>query len=154
MISKLEKVRVFTETIFHGSFGNGHGEYYIVLECIDAKGVPRTKEKYAQYQNKKKNEVELMALIEILKSFNRKCEIELHMQKGFVSETLKAERIKKWQQENWKNKKGEDIKNSALWKEYLELSKGHEIRIVAEKETEYSRAMRLQLQTWIKLQGR
>lgn len=148
----MEKVRVFTETIFHGSFGNGRGEYYILLECIDKNGVPRTKEKYARYKNKTKNEVELIALTEILKSFKRKCEIELHMKKGFISETIKAGRMKKWQQENWKNKKGEDIKNSALWKEYIELSEGHEIEIVTETESEYSRAMRLQLQTWLKLQ--
>ena len=149
----MEKVRVFTETFFHGSFGNGRGEYYILLECTRSE-VPITKEKYAMYENKTKNEIELIALIEVLKSFVRKCEIELHMKKSFISETIKAGRLVKWQQDNWKNKKGEDIKNSALWKEYLELSKGHEIRIVAEKESEYSRAMRLQLQTWIKLQGR
>ena len=102
----MEKVRVFTETFFHGSFGNGRGEYYILLECTRSE-VPITKEKYAMYENKTKNEIELIALIEVLKSFVRKCEIELHMKKSFISETIKAGRLVKWQQDNWKNKKGE-----------------------------------------------
>ena len=46
--------------------------------------------------------------------------------------------------------KGEDVKNSALWKEYLKLSEGHKIMIVTEEESEYSKAMRLQLQEWLK----
>ena len=150
MVLKLEKVRVFTETFFQGSFGNGCGEYYIVLECTDRKGELHTGEKYARHMGKKKNEVELMSLIETLKSFNRKCQIELHMRKSFVSETIRAGRHLEWQRNNWKNKKGGDIKNSALWQQYIELSEGHCITVAAENETEYSGAMRLQMQVWLK----
>lgn len=142
---------MFTETFFHGSFGNGRGNYYIVLEYKGKNGELHTREKYKQYNEKKKNEVELLALIEMLNSFTRKCEIELHMQKGFISETIRVGRLKTWQMNNWKNKKGERIKNSALWQQYLELSEGHQITIVTEKESEYAGAMRLQLQTWLKM---
>lgn len=71
------------------------------------------------------NRMELKAVIESFKKIlckNREdVEFELYSDSAYVVNSINNGWIKKWQQNNWKTTKGEDVKNRDLWEEFTSL---------------------------------
>ncbi len=73
--------------------------------------------------NTTNNRMELKAVIEALKALKEPCEIEL-----FADSTYVLKGINEWL-ENWVSKNFKNVKNVDLWKEFLKVSKKHNIHI-------------------------
>lgn len=73
------------------------------------------------------NRMELKAVIESFKKVLTKksidVEFELYSDSAYVVNSINNGWIEKWQQNNWKTTKNEDVKNKDLWKEFIDLSK-------------------------------
>lgn len=74
------------------------------------------------------NRMELKAVIESFKkalALNKKSkgniEFELYSDSAYVVNSINNGWIEKWQQNDWKTTKDEDVKNKDLWKEFISL---------------------------------
>ena len=71
------------------------------------------------------NRMELKAVIEafrkILSKHRNNIDYELYSDSAYVVNSINNGWIDKWQQNNWKTTKNEDVKNRDLWKELLIL---------------------------------
>lgn len=70
------------------------------------------------------NRMELLAVIEALKQLKESCSITLYSDSQYVLNGI-DKWINGWVQKNFKN-----VKNEDLWKDYLALSKEHEVHVV------------------------
>ncbi|PCJ17322.1 MAG: ribonuclease HI [Candidatus Cloacimonadota bacterium] len=72
------------------------------------------------------NQMELMAVIESLRSIKEPCEIELYSDSQYVLNGLKTW-MKSWKKNSWKNSKKEEVKNKDLWIELDKLREQHKM---------------------------
>jgi len=100
------------------SLGNpGPGGWGAILEY---KGV--TKEISGAQKETTNNQMELKAVIEGLKLLKEPCKVEVVTDSSYV-----ANAINEWL-DNWIKKDFKKVKNSELWREFLEVSKNHDIK--------------------------
>ena len=72
------------------------------------------------------NRMELKAVIEsfkkiLSKRINNDIQFELYSDSAYVVNSINNGWIEKWQGNNWKTTKGEDVKNKDLWEEFISL---------------------------------
>ena len=108
------KVRIYTD----GSFSNNYniGSWAIVI-CEERKirtysGIVR---------NGSNNQMELKAINEalafsFLKNYN---DVEIFTDSAYVINNIERQTYKEWEVNNWKNVKGENIKNYKEWMEFI-----------------------------------
>lgn len=72
------------------------------------------------------NRMELTAVIQALKTLNRKCEIEITTDSKYVVEGMKAW-LPGWKANGWRTSAKKPVKNDDLWRELDQLSQQHEI---------------------------
>ena len=64
--------------------------------------------------NTTNNRMELLAVIEGLKSLNRSCAVRVHTDSQYVQKGI-SEWIAGWKRRNWKTSDGKPVKNQDLW---------------------------------------
>lgn len=74
------------------------------------------------------NQMELTAIIMALKDVNFACDIEIYSDSQYVCKGIN-EWLHGWVKKNWKGSAG-PVKNVDLWKEYLDVAKGHSITCI------------------------
>ena len=79
------------------------------------------KEIYGREEHTTNNRMELMAVIEALKSLKRTCKIQIFTDSQYVQRGM-LEWIDGWKKKNWKN-----VKNPDLWQELDKLASNHNI---------------------------
>lgn len=97
----------------------GPGGWAYILEYGKAK-----KEASGGKTNTTNNQMELRAVIEGLRALKQPCNVMLYTDSSYVANSVNAW-LKGWVDKNFKN-----VKNIALWKEYLEISKPHKIKAI------------------------
>lgn len=70
------------------------------------------------------NRMELLAVIEALKALKEKCDITIVSDSQYVVSGINTW-LKGWIDRNFKN-----VKNEEMWKEYTNLSEGHNIKAI------------------------
>jgi len=60
------------------------------------------------------NRMELMAVIEGLKSLNRACKVRVHTDSQYVQKGI-SEWLASWKRRHWKTSAGQPVKNKDLW---------------------------------------
>lgn len=95
----------------------GAGGYCAILLYKDKKKVIKGGE-----DNTTNNKMEIKGVLEALRALKEPCKIELFTDSNYVCEAINSY-LEKWVKRNWS-----EVKNIELWKEYLELSKPHEIK--------------------------
>jgi ribonuclease HI len=112
----LKKVEIFTDG---SSLGNpGPGGWCAILRYKNFEKIISGGEDYTT-----NNKMELKAVIEALKILKEPCEVEI-----FSDSTYVVNAINQWL-DSWVRKNFKNVKNSELWKEFLEVSKNHKIKI-------------------------
>ena len=112
----MKKVEIFTDG---SSLGNpGAGGWCAILKYKNHEKIISGGEDYTT-----NNRMELKAVIEALKRLKEPCEIEL-----FSDSTYVLKGISEWLS-NWIKKDFKNVKNEDLWREFIEVSKGHKINV-------------------------
>ena len=112
----MKKVEIFTDG---SSLGNpGPGGWCAILRYKNFEKIISGGEDYTT-----NNKMELKAVIEALKILKEPCEVEI-----FSDSTYVVNAINQWL-DSWVRKNFKNVKNSELWKEFLEVSKNHKIKI-------------------------
>lgn len=111
------KVRIFTDGAC--SENPGPGGWAVVFntanKCLTISGNEKTTTN---------NRMELKAVIEAFKRVlikNKNAEYELYSDSAYVVNSINNGWIDKWQQNNWKTTKNDDVKNRDLWEEFAYL---------------------------------
>lgn len=111
----MKKIRIYTD----GSCLNnpGFGGYAYIMRYKEHEKIGSGSQK-----DTTNNRMELLAIIEALKTLKEACEVEL-----FTDSKLMVQSINEWL-ETWVKKGFKGKKNVDLWQEYLKVSKDHKIK--------------------------
>jgi ribonuclease HI len=72
------------------------------------------------------NRMELMAAIEALRALTRPTRVRITTDSQYVRQGV-TEWVKRWQANGWRTTQRQAVKNQDLWRELLELARGHEV---------------------------
>ena len=82
--------------------------------------------------NTTNNRMELFALINALNMVRYPCDIIIFSDSKYVVESISEKRVFKWEKLGWK-RKNKEIPNADLWRELIDLMKGHKISVYWQK---------------------
>lgn len=111
----MKKITLFSDG---SSLGNpGAGGYAAILRFKQTERIVSGGE-----SDTTNNRMELKAVIEALKVLKEPCEVEIYTDSQYVQKAIEG-----WL-EGWIRKDFKNVKNSDLWREYVEISKPHKVR--------------------------
>ena len=118
----LKEINLYTDG---ASSGNpGPGGYGVVLKYKDS-----IKELSGGFKKTTNNRMELMAVIEGLKSLKEKCKVNIHSDSKYIVDAIEQEWIYKWKSLGWKRNKRQKLLNPDLWKKLFDLLQKHEFKL-------------------------
>ncbi|HOQ23887.1 MAG TPA: ribonuclease HI [Bacillota bacterium] len=77
--------------------------------------------------------MELTAAIGALSALKRPCQVRLYSDSAYLINAFKQRWFDRWQQNGWRNSKGQAVENQDLWQELLRLAAIHRIEWVKVK---------------------
>lgn len=121
----MKKVTIYTDG---SSKGNpGPGGYGTIIQYVDDKGVAHEKELSCGYLNTTNNRMEVMAAIVGLESLMEPCEVLIVSDSKYLVDTFQKKWIDSWVKNDWKNWKGQLVKNIDLWKRIISAMSEHRV---------------------------
>jgi ribonuclease HI len=114
-----KEVIIYTDGACSGN--PGAGGWAAILLFQDSR-----KDVYGREENTTNNKMELMAVINGLKSLKTSCNISLYTDSLYVKNGIR-EWINKWKVNGWKTSNKKPVKNMELWKELDNVASQHEI---------------------------
>ncbi len=113
--------RIWTDGACRGNPGPG-GWGYIVRNTAGEEAV-----EYDAEKSTTNNRMELIAVIEALKSLPASSSVEIFSDSQYVVKGMN-EWVKGWQRRGWKKSDGKPVLNDDLWKELIEIASKHQVR--------------------------
>lgn len=120
---KRPEVTIYTDGACSGN--PGPGGFGAVLLFGDHR-----KEISAGYIRTTNNRMELLAVIEALRSLKRKCSVTIHSDSKYVVDAIEKKWIVGWQRRAWIKRDGRPVLNRDLWEDLLEVLQAHEVSFV------------------------
>jgi ribonuclease HI len=118
----LKEINLYTDG---ASSGNpGPGGYGVILKYQN-----KQKELSGGFRRTTNNRMELMAVIEGLKSIKEKCKVNIYSDSKYIVDAIEQEWIYKWKRLGWKRNKKQKLLNPDLWKELFGLLQKHEVKL-------------------------
>lgn len=115
------RVELYTDGACSGNPGPG-GWAYILKDPESG----REREASGGEPSTTNNRMELISVIEGLRSLSRPCRVELYSDSQYVVNGLR-EWLDQWKARGWRNVKRQTVKNIELWRQLDELRQTHEI---------------------------
>jgi len=116
----MKQVKLYSDG---SSLGNpGPGGWGTILKYNNVE-----KELSGSEKNTTNNRMELTGVIEGLSQLKEHCIVTIISDSQYVLKGI-SEWLHGWVRNNWKNSSRKDVKNADLWKKYLQVSKGHQIK--------------------------
>ena len=113
----MKKVTLFSDG---SALGNpGPGGYGVILRYGD-----KERELSGSEAHTTNNRMELKGVIEGLKALKESCDVDIVSDSSYV-----VKGINEWL-ENWIKRDFKKVKNPDLWREYIEVAKGHRINAI------------------------
>jgi len=124
----LPNITIYTD----GACANnpGAGGYGAVLMYRKNDGTLAQKEISRGFKITTNNRMELLAVIDALKSLKKPCNITLYSDSKYVVDAINQKWLEGWISKNWKLNSKNPVKNIDLWKRYIEVSKIHKIKFI------------------------
>lgn len=117
------EVTIYTDG---SSLGNpGPGGYGVVLKA----GTHR-KELSGGFRKTTNNRMELLGVIEGLKSLKQPCKVTLYSDSKYIVDAVNQGWARRWKANHWKRNKREKALNPDLWKTLLDLLDEHQVEFV------------------------
>jgi ribonuclease HI len=118
----LKEINLYTDG---ASSGNpGPGGYGVILKYNN-----KMKELSGGFRRTTNNRMELMAVIEGLKSLKVKCKVNIYSDSKYIVDAIELGWLDKWERKGWKRDKKHKLKNPDLWKELYNLLQKHELKL-------------------------
>ncbi|MBR5712626.1 MAG: ribonuclease HI [Lachnospiraceae bacterium] len=125
----MTEITIFTDGAARGN-PNGPGGYGSIVRFTDGKGVVHEREYSAGYAVTTNNRMELMAAIVALENLKVPCRVTLYSDSKYLTDAYNEGWIYYWQTHGYRNKGGDAVKNTELWKRLFEQTERHEVTFV------------------------
>lgn len=119
----LPQITIYTDGACKGN--PGPGGWGALLQYKQKTGLAQ-KEIYGGELLTTNNRMELMAVIQALRTLKKTCTIDLYMDSQYVRQGM-LEWIENWKKNGWKNAQKKPVKNADLWQELDLLRQKHKI---------------------------
>lgn len=116
----MKQVEIYTDGACSGN--PGPGGWGAILICGQA--VKELSNGMAYTTN---NQMEMLACIKALKALKEKCDVTITTDSQYVKDGITSW-IHGWKKRNWKNSKGQPVKNKDLWLQLDELVSYHNVK--------------------------
>ncbi len=118
----MKHIKIFSDG---SSLGNpGPGGWGTILSYKDVR-----KELSGSEDNTTNNRMELLGAIKGLEALKEPCIVEIISDSSYVVKGIN-EWLFNWVKKGWKNSSRQDVKNSDLWKKYIEVSQQHKVTAI------------------------
>ena len=117
----MKKVLIYTDGACSGN--PGPGGWGAVLMHKEAK-----KEISGFVEETTNNRMELLAVLKALLALKEPCDIEIYTDSAYVHNAFTKGWIYAWQNNGWKTTNKTAVENQDLWKEIINLLKGHKVK--------------------------
>ncbi len=87
------------------------------------------------------NRMEMMAVIEALKTLTQPCRVLLYSDSSYIINAFNQHWIENWTKNGWRTASKEEVKNKELWLELIKLNKLHQIewiKVKGHSDNEYN----------------
>lgn len=116
------------------------GKWIFILEAASIKGKPTLTDGEAM-QGTTENGLALTALLHAMERIREPCYIEIYTDCAHLAAALQNGWVTQWEQNGWKNKKGQPVKDVEKWSRLQYLLAQHTILVHLKKEHEYKEWM-------------
>lgn len=130
------EVNIYLETSLKGP-GTRPGWYAAVVEYQTKHSGTKTREVFKHNEAITYHKSALLAFIESLKILNKECNLTIYTDSIYLSSSF-TNHLEKWEENGYKNARGEDIKNQTEWQQISKLGKKHNVTFVRIKRHPYS----------------
>ena len=136
----METIEMFVSTTLHGSAKRTGKVMYTLRMKMGEKQYYEKPPEIGKTDGTA-NRLVLWSICRALERMRGKRMILIYMENTFVASVINQGWVETWERNDWKNSRGNEIKDADLWKEILEKSRemGHDIAAVAGRH-EYSEA--------------
>lgn len=124
----MKQVNIYTASTIKGPRRRS-GRIGYVLEYIPEHGDKATAGKIESVEDMTEQQAALTVINHALKRITGECEIHVFTECEGILTAFKAY-LPKWQENGWKNAKGEPIKNASEWKEITDLLNARPCEVV------------------------
>ncbi len=123
MSETLSHVEIYTDGACSGN--PGPGGWAAILKAGDAE-----KEISGYEAETTNNRMELLAVINGLKSLKKRCKVTVYSDSAYVVNAFRQNWLENWKRNGWKRgpRKNQPVLNSDLWQELDRLIRDHEVR--------------------------
>ncbi len=124
----MKNVILYTDGACSGN--PGPGGWGLILFYTDNSGTEHKLELNGGEKDTTNNRMELSAVIEGIKKLKSPCNITVYSDSQYVCNAFNKGWLYGWIKKNWVNSSKEPVKNIDLWKEYLTVSRQHEVKFI------------------------
>lgn len=108
----------------------------------------------AEYEEATESRLVLYCIRDALQRMNYACEVRIRTECNYVAAAINNHWIEAWQENNWKNSRGEEVKDSILWSAIIQEVEENGHQMTAEQgKHEYSEWMTWKMQITQTLTG-
>lgn len=139
----MKRVDVYIVTTIRGP-GRGTGRAAYVMKYLRADGKKHeSKGENGEYDEATESRLVLYGIREALQRMKFGCEVVIHTECAYVAGAINQGWPGEWERKNWKNSRGEEVKDSVLWSQIWQnaTEEGHVLR-AEDGRNEYSEKLR------------
>lgn len=115
------QVQLYTDGACLGN--PGPGGWAAILMCNKHR-----KELSGGFSQTTNNRMELMAVIQGLKSLKKSCSVHVYTDSRYIHDALNKGWLSGWQKNGWRTAEKKAVKNQDLWKEIISLTSRHKVK--------------------------
>lgn len=130
----MEDVNIYIATDIRGAARVKHAKGMYILECF-VQDKPYTKEGRMCMDDATDNALTLTLLAKAVSRMQKRSVIRIFTRNGHILSTIKNEWNTGWQNNGWKNAKGQPVKNAELWQAVTEELDKHIYTVTDEKHS-------------------
>lgn len=130
------EVNIYLETSLKGP-GTRAGWYAAVVEYQTKHNGTKTREIFEYDEAITYHKSALRAFAKSLKILNKECNLTIYTDSVYLISSFQNH-LTKWEENGYKNAKGEDIKNQDEWQQISKLKKRHNVTFIQIKRHSYS----------------
>jgi ribonuclease HI len=116
----MQRVTIYTDGACDGNPGPG-GYGAILIKNSDRKEIAQG------YRLTTNNRMEIMAVLEALKSLEKPSEVTVYTDSKYVADSINQGWVQTWRESDWVRKGGKRVPNADLWRALLQLIEMHDV---------------------------
>ncbi|MBR1701917.1 MAG: hypothetical protein IJ716_08175 [Lachnospiraceae bacterium] len=119
----------------------GRGAYMYLLECFRSNGETVTRQQAMELEGTTENELAVSALEAALGRLTTECYLTIYTDCEYIFRTIDTGLLKRWEQQEWKNAKGEPVKYVEKWSHIQYLLNAQDFHLKLKEHHGYKRWM-------------